>query len=45
LNTYRNEDREEYASPFPVTLAKKGENKNSRRSRYYSVINSSNSKS
>jgi len=23
LNTYRNEDREEYASPFPVTLAKK----------------------
>ena len=45
LNTYRNEDREEYASPRPVTLVKKGENKNSRRNRYYSVINSSNSKS
>ena len=45
LNTYRNEDREEYASPLPVTLVKKGENKNSRRNRYYSVINSSNSKS
>ena len=45
LNSYRNEEREEYASPRPVTLVKKGENKNSRRNRYYSVINSSNSKS